>query len=166
MELAGIVGKQWAQADPAGAAQWAQTLPGNGARRVALQQIALAWTQRDPAGAARWAATLPGSEIRAPIWSGIVERWADDDLEAAGTWLGGLPLGFDRDETVAAYIAKVMPAEPEKALAWAATVSDSEIRADQVQRVLGQWERRDAGAARNWAAANAVPILPSRATGQ
>ena len=164
VELAGTIGRQWAQTDPAGAAQWAQNLPG-GARRAALAQVARAWTQADTPGAARWAATLPASETRAAIWQEIVDGWADNDPDAAGTWLGGLPLGRDHDAAVAAYLPKVEPTAPERALAWAATVSNPEVRADQVQRVLGAWEQRDPGAARNWAAANAVSILPPRAAG-
>ena len=166
VELAGTVGKQWAQVDPNGAAQWALTLPGGGAQRAALAQVASAWTQADLPGAARWAATLPASESRAAIWQEIIDGWASGDPEAAGTWLGGLPLGRDHDAAVAAYLPKVEPTEPEKALAWAATVSNPDARADQVQRVLGAWERRDPGAARNWAAANAVTILPARVVGQ
>ena len=165
VELAGTVGKQWAQADPAAAAQWAQGLTVGSARRVALYQVALAWTQTDTAGAARWATTLPAGDTRAAIWSEIAADWADNDVDAAGVWLGGLPLGRDHDEAVAAYLPKVEPTEPEKALAWVATVSDPGIRADQVQRVLNDWQRRDGPAARNWAAANAVNILPLRSGG-
>ena len=162
IELAGTVGKQWAQADPGAAAQWALGLSVGSAQRVALYQVALAWTQTDTAGAARWATTLPAGETRAAIWSEIAADWADNDVDAAGTWLGGLPLGRDHDEAVSAYLPKVEPTEPEKALAWAATLTDPGIRADQVQQILGVWQRRDGPAARNWAAANAVTILPLR----
>ena len=165
VELAGTVGKQWAQLDPTAAADWAMSLS-DGARRSALAQVALIWTQTDTPGAARWAAVLPASESRGAIWREIVDGWADNDPEAAGTWLGGLPLGRDHDAAVAAYIPKIEPTAPEKALAWAATVSNPDVRAEQVQRVLGTWEQRDSGAARNWAAANAVAILPPRSAGQ
>ncbi len=167
VELAGAVARQWAQADPAAAAQWAAGLPpGGGARGAALYQVATVWALADAPEAARWAATLPGGggETRVRIWREIINDWADNDPPAAGTWLGTLPPGRDHDEAVGAYLPKVEPVEPERALAWAATVGDPEIRAGQVQDVLSRWVRRDPPAARSWAAANAVPILPLRAT--
>lgn len=165
VELAAGVGRRWAQADPNAAAQWALSLPTNGARGSALTQVAATWAQADAPAAAQWAATLPPSSVRAGIWKEIVNDWADGDADATGTWLGGLPPGRDHDEAVGAYLPKVEPTEPEKALAWVSTVGDPGLRAEQMQSVLSRWVRRDAVAARNWAAANGVPILPGRTAG-
>ena len=163
-DLAGTVAKAWTAVDPNASAQWAVTLPPGGARRNALYQVAVTWTQTDPAGASRWAGDLPASSTRTEIWREIVGAWADSDLDAAGIWLGALPLGRDHDEAVAAYLPKVEPNDPEKALSWAGTIADAGIRAVQVQDVLGRWSRRDAAAARNWAAASGVSVPSARLT--
>ena len=162
-DLAGTVAKAWAGIDPNASAQWAVTLPPGGARRNALYQVAVTWTQTDPTGASRWAANLTASPLRMEIWREIVGAWAETDLDGAGTWLGTLPLGRDHDGAVAAYLPKLEPTDPGKALSWAGTISDAGIRAEQVQAILGRWSRRDAAAASNWAAASgvAVPARPA-----
>ncbi len=161
-ELAGTVAKAWASTDPNASAQWAVTLPPGPARRNALYQVAAIWTQTDPGGASRWAGSLPEGNVRREIWREIVGTWADADLDAAGSWLGALPLGRDHDEAVAAYLPKVEPTAPEKALSWAGTISDAGLRAEQVQDILSRWARRDAAAARNWAAASGVSMPAAR----
>ena len=155
---ASAVAGRWTERDPAAAARWAAGLPDRTARRDALQQVAASWAAVDVPSAARWAAALPASPERAEIWRAIGEDWADVDPAGVEGWLGTLPAGEDRDMAVAAYAAKVVPSDPEKALTWARTLFNGAFAAQQIQDLLAVWSRKDGLAARNWAVANQIPL--------
>ena len=157
---AGAVAARWSERDPAAAAQWAAGLTDPRARRDALQQVAASWASVDVPSAARWAAMLPASPDRAQIWRGISEAWAGIDQTGTENWLSTLPVGGDRDVAVAAYAARIVPTDPVKALTWAKTLSNGSFAVRQIQDLLAAWSRKDALAARNWAAANQVPPAP------
>ena len=159
-EAAAVVAR-WTERDPAAAARWAAGLPDRTARRDALQQVAASWTAVDVPSAARWAAALPASPERAEIWRGIGEAWADVDPAGLEGWLSMLPAGEDRDLAVAAYTAKVVPTDPEKALTWAKTLSNGAFAAQQIDSLLAVWSRKDGLAARNWAVANQFSPVPA-----
>ena len=160
---AAAVAARWTENDPAAASQWASGLHDRAARRDATQQVAATWAVTDPSAAARWAVTLPDSRQRGEIWQGLAGVWADTDSAAAEQWLGNLPAGSSRDAAVAAYVDRIGPGEPEKALTWLKTFTDPALGAQRARRILSAWSRQDALAARNWISANPLPAFTESA---
>ncbi len=157
---AAAVAARWTEQQPTAAAQWAAGLPDRLARRDALKQVAATWAKVDAPSAARWAAGLPAGGERGEIWQGIGDFWAETDPAGTESWLSTLPAGGDRDAAVAAYTAKIVAVNPEKALTWAKTLSVEPFATQQIQTLLAAWSRKDAVAARNWAATNQFAPTP------
>ena len=158
--LAVTVVQTWSATDPEAAARWAAALPDPAARPLAMREAAARWADADPASVARWAGNLPADGARAGVWVGLTGRWAETEPSRAESWLERLPAGHDRDEATAVYIDRLAPDDPEKALTWVRTLTGPGFAAEQVRNVLAQWEVKDTAAARNWAAANGVPLPP------
>ena len=154
----GLLADRWASVDAPAAALWAAALPSRRARRDATRRVAAAWAAADLPAAARWAAALPADPARAAAWQAVINAWPGNDLDGEGAWINNLPTAPDRDEAAAAHAGRLAAGDPAKALTWTRFINDPALQARTAALVLIGWERTDLAAARNWAAANGVPL--------
>ncbi len=79
----------WGRRDPAAAAQWLLTLPGEGPHHAA-QGLAAEWAIYDDAAASAWVASLPEGLTRDGAARGLVRGIASTDPEAAWQWAASM----------------------------------------------------------------------------
>jgi hypothetical protein len=136
----------WARHEPEAAAAWVETSEPAWERTRLMDTLGLTWMQNDPAAAAAWwISHEPGRDTMVKI----INVWSQKDPFGAGDWLNTQPAGPQSDAarvTYARQVAAKRGAE-ERALEWAATVSDPSMREDAIDHIFRQWTARDPAAA-------------------
>lgn len=136
--------EQWARRDAAAAADFVKKAEPSWERTRLMDSLGFTWLQCDPAPAADWwTEHVPGPDTLVKI----INVWAQLDPNAAGEWLGKQPAGPTSDTARMTFSRQVADLDPESALRWAETVSDSEMRDDTIDRVFANWRSRNADAA-------------------
>ena len=136
------VASEIARKDPAAAGDWVVGLNVPDKER-AVGSVAYEWGRKSPEEAAAWAAGLEEPELRSRGMSSVVETWARRDVNAVGTWLGNQPASPELDAPVRSYAFMVRERDPGAAIAWANTITDEKVRGETVQRIGGEWLRRN-----------------------
>ena len=181
-DLKPLVAAQWAKSDPAGAAAWAFSLPDSQNREIAAMEVtgawaasapqeALAWidgnsgNQRnslqiqavqtwasdDPAAALAWANSQPESSN---LSQAVMNRWAETNSEGFISWTEKLPSAQKTDTIRSIEALNLSETEPETAIQSAASIADSSLRIQSIERVLTAWKRNDQEGAKNWISNN------------
>ena len=118
-----------AAADPLAAKLFFEGLPGEDARARAVAPLAAQWARTDPSAASVWAGNLSTPEEQAAALAGLTTTWMQRDPGTASQWVKNLETGAGKDAAIAALVtAKSIRNDPEAALAWARTISDSDVR--------------------------------------
>ena len=76
---------------------------------------------------------------------------------AAGQWLQTLPAGASREAAVQAYVSQLAYSSPELAAPWAETLTDENLRNNQIENVARRWLETDRPAAEAWLAKVNLP---------
>ena len=136
--------EQWAARDAPAAAAYVEKAEPAWERTRLMDSLGLAWLQSDPASAASWwVAHAPGPDTLVKI----INVWAQQAPNDAGRWLAQQPLGPASDTARMTFARQVADLDPESALRWAETVSDSTMREGTIDHVFASWHLRDATAA-------------------
>ena len=106
--------------DPAGTAEWLQTLP-----------------ESDP-----FQSTTNATRV--------MQVWTETDSIAASTWLSELPLSPERDAAIVGFAETIQRFEPGAAATWASTISDPTQRSEQLTSSIRNWAKRDPQGALKW----------------
>src|SRR5690606_36651721 len=142
---------QWANVDPAGAGEWVRQQRAGPERDSMAVGLARNLAFSDPAAAAEWANFVgPESPEFTSLLSNIASAWANQDSARGSEWLKTLPAGEGRDAAVNAYVHSVQHSEPELAAAWAATLSDPQMRQHLGERSVRLWISRAPSRAEQW----------------
>ncbi|MDE0571113.1 MAG: hypothetical protein OSB44_10555 [Verrucomicrobiales bacterium] len=100
------------------------------------------------ADAAKWVASQDDGKGKVDATGEVVGQWMRSDPEAASEWLGAQPVGDARDRGVAALLRdRSVREDPSAAVAWADTISNDEMRGEQVERSARSWLASDRAAA-------------------
>ena len=81
-----VVATRLAARDPAGAAQWAETLPEGIGRNQAVAAVAAVWAKQSPEAAAAYVRQLPPGPAQQAGILAVVSVWTSRDREAALAW--------------------------------------------------------------------------------
>jgi len=148
-QLTAAIASTLAQSDSATAAQLALTSLEPGALRdTVVVGIVQRWTQRDAASAAAWVAKFPEGDLRAAAIDNIVKLWPS--RTDAAMWLSGLSPGASRDNGLRAFAEKIAPGYPREAAIWAATITNPQMQAAQLEDIVGSWKATDPASASQW----------------
>jgi hypothetical protein len=139
----------WGKANPGDAVRWAETLNGS-ARNAALVSIASGWARKDPVAATQWAGTWPtDSPVRSKTIKDALSYWVMQDSRAAGSFVGTLPQA-DQPQAIEAVAPVMAQQDAPKAIAWAKSLTDSDIRDIALQQVVTRWADNEPAAAAPW----------------
>lgn len=105
-----------------------------------------------------WLRDVQSPEDQAKLLPDMVGSWAERDFNAAGEWLGRMEASPVKDATIERYVQTVVRVDPQAALVWAGTISESGMRAIATVSAVEQWIARDRPAAENWMAENGVDL--------
>lgn len=139
---AGRVASEIASKDPQAAGDWVIGLEMEDKER-AIESVAYTWGRKAPEEAAAWAAGLEDPELRSQGMASVVETWARRDVNAVGTWLGNMPASPELDGPVKSYAFMVRERDPGAAITWANTITDEKVRGETVERIGGEWIRKN-----------------------
>jgi hypothetical protein len=117
--------EQWAARDAPGAAAYVEKAQPAWERTRLMDSLGLTWLQREPEKAADWwVGHAPGPDTLVKI----VNVWAQQDPNAAGRWLTKQSAGPASDAARMSFARQVADLDPESALRWAESVSDTTMR--------------------------------------
>ena len=148
-DLIGQVASVWAGQNVDGALSWAQSLPDNGARSLAMAQICSRWVTIDP----RAAATYAAQTANAPMIQVVAGHWAEAAPISAASWAQSLPEGDARSSALATVASVWASTDPAAAAAYAAGVEPDDAQARAVLAVVTAWSDSSPAEAAQWVAA-------------
>ena len=98
--------------------------------------------------AAEWVAAQPEGQGKVDATGEIVGQGMRSDAVAASEWLNGQPEGDAKDRGISALLRdRSVREDPEAAVAWADSISNQEMRSEQVERSARSWLASDRAAA-------------------
>lgn len=156
------VGMKFLRSDLDGASQWAASIASRPDAHEAVADVADALATRDPAEAVVWVASLPAGPSQDHAYEDLFENWTQSDPVAAGQSLNLLEPGSARDTAVQAFSETLVRQNPEDALVWAGTVTDSAKRADLQVQLARRWQKSSPTEAATWISENLPADLQAR----
>ena len=119
---------------------------------IAVASHVMGRAEEDPAATAEWLARMAPTD---PIYSAeyaneLMQTWAESDSIAASEWLSSQNPGEQRDAAISGFSESILRYEPEAAAVWANTISDSDLRMEQLGRNIGIWAGTQPAEALEW----------------
>lgn len=129
---------QWAQRDPASAADLAAALREHGVHGPVFAALAQGWAESAPEQLVAYGATLPPGDDRTTALHAGFDAWLLHDPSAAGAWINRLNDPHEHDQALAAYLARTDQIERSTptALAMAEEIGDSTLRFTVLQQLV------------------------------
>lgn len=154
-----VVALDFAKRSRQDAAAWLESLPASRSRDFALGTLAADWASNAPADAMTWATSLENTPTRADAMQRVFNRWAATDIMAAVQWLGDHEAHPEADTLIANLVSDTSLSDvaPDRAIQWAALITDPADREKSVQQVLVRWAETDRDAALRFA--ESTPLL-------
>ncbi len=142
--------ENWVRKDTDAAVAYMDNMD-QGERDDIMKEVVEQWGRKgaesQPA-AADWVAAQPEGKGKVDATGEIVGQWMRSDAEAASTWLGEQPEGDAKDRGISALLRdRSVREDPEVAVAWADSISNQEMRSEQVERSARSWLASDRAAA-------------------
>ena len=149
--MAGIA-RRWARQEPMAAARHFRRLPELTPRRETLMAVARSWGASDPMAAIRWNTENMADDewIARQFHESVVGAWAAKSPAELASYAATLPPGSYRQPAIQIVFENWPRSDPAAALAWLASIGDTESRH---LRVLQSWVGQDIPAATDWVAA-------------
>lgn len=140
---------QWGRYQPERVASWVQSLPPGSSRDQAISNLGEAWSDANPSQAADFAIKLPAGIVRQNALRQAISKWVMSDPDKARTWVINSDVHEDFDQALVSIAtdSNLMSREPDRALRWASTIFDDELRFQSLSSVLTTLYTRDPNAA-------------------
>jgi hypothetical protein len=108
--------------------------------------------ERNPAETAEWLENFDKSD---PFYSPdhakqLMTAWTATDSIAASAWLSEQAISPERDAAIVGFAESIRRFEPEAAATWANTISDAEIRMQELTKSVQSWAQTKPDAALQW----------------
>jgi len=142
----------WAQYDMPSAVNWVENQPAGKQRDYALRQVGLNYVRLDPKKGADWWLAQAPPEERSQALFGIAQTWAGSDIKAAGDWLNQQGNSPELDSGRSAFADVAVEHDPETAIKWAESISNSNFRESVLIQTWQKWRRSDSAAAEQFLA--------------
>ncbi|MFC7336683.1 hypothetical protein ACFQY0_05810 [Haloferula chungangensis] len=147
-----------ARLDPERAAQWSATITDPNTLREVSEDISESWARQDVESAKSWVMTLPDG-ARGEAVEGVASQYARQDPTAAAEWLNSLGNSPAYDDAREEVVRASYRQDPATSLNYISNIASERERNRNYERYLGDWMRRDADSARDWALNNQT-VLP------
>jgi hypothetical protein len=110
------------------AREWAVGQVADEVRLAAAHGVAASWMRAEPEAAADWWLAQSTDDDRSNTYAKIIAEWATNSPNQAGTWLSNQPQTTTLDSARAQFATAVRERDPESAIAWAKSITDSKLR--------------------------------------
>ena len=137
---------QWAMLAPEQAVEWVKTQP-QAEQRELREIMGTMLMMSDPKKGADWMMEGVTDEEMPKAYSQVVSRWASMDANAAATWLKEQPQGPQLDEARKSFVNATSQKDPPNAMAWAATITNPDLRVKATKTAYQAWQAKDSAAA-------------------
>ena len=152
VELLAAAYGSWANYQSQNAATSALQIADPDARQSAMDAVISSWGQTDPKGLADFAAAnLPDGDQKTRALGDALIGWAGTDALAAANWINQFSPSpeFDQGEAAIATQQEVMK-QPDVALRWAESITDSNLRSRTIAAVVNTWSLSNPSSAMNY----------------
>lgn len=141
---------RWAQADPAAALSWIQSLPAHGPRAEYVQIVLTEWAADAPVGALEWAKRLPEGRDQDQGLRVILSAVAERSPREALTLIDSLGFFPAKAEVLASILQRWAQTDP-SAAARAVTGREKGLAPEVVADLARRWAAKDTKTALAWA---------------
>lgn len=143
---------QWGHYQPERVASWIESMPPGPTRDQALSNLGEAWSDANPAQAAGYAVKLPPGPARQNALRQAISKWVMTDPDQARNWVINSDLHEDFDQALVSIATdfNLVNKEPERALRWASTIIDDDLRFQSLSSVITSLYAHDPNAALNY----------------
>lgn len=167
MRFYGLLAYKWGSVDGAGAMAEAVKQEGPAKMMSSVASIA-GWATKDPAAAQAWlVANPPGNEWeKAAAERGLVSGLARTDSAAAEKYVSEIKDKGERARLTQVIVEEKLKQGTESAAAWAASLTDPDMKKGAFESVAEQMYRNDPQKAMEYVKANAAESYSSGAVGE
>ncbi len=148
--------------NPAVAAEFVLTTPGNGRQRDLIVQLVQEWAGRDAPATRQWIERLTDPGLKRHALATFADALIGHDPKAAMELLPGLSLGAGSVGLYRNLAAKLTEQDPKAALRFLESISGPNLRREVLSGLLDTWSATDPKAAATYAAT--LPAGPARET--
>ncbi len=148
---------QMVPVDPEAALRWAEKHSGKVYAGTLKRELAKRWVPKDADAAFAWLATLEDPAQRDDLVRVGFTRWSSLDGHAAANWISSTELSPYLDPAVAVFAVNQSKAQAERAMIWAARISDQALRNKTQTDILRFWIHQAPDLANAWIEANNLP---------
>jgi hypothetical protein len=162
--LVGMIANRLAAKNPADTAKWLTSLPDGQSQDRAARDVATALANQDLGKATAWLTTLK-PEARAAAACGIIPVMSYGDpakITQTANWVASLAGTPSYDSMVEEFVWSCNSRSPEQSAAWIQGVANVKQQRRLYHRMLGEWQKTDPAAVKQWVSTNAVPEDVSR----
>ena len=142
--------ESWVEKDTDAAVAYMEKMD-QGERDQIMKEVVEKWGRKGAEAqpdAAEWVASQPDGKGKVDATGEIVGQWMRTDAESASGWLNEQPEGDAKDRGIAALLRdRSVREDPEAAVAWADSITDSEMRSEQVESSARNWLSKDRASA-------------------
>jgi hypothetical protein len=162
--LVGMIASRLVGKNPADTAKWLTSMPDAKSQGRAAREVASALANKDVGKATAWLTTLQ-PEARAAAACGIIPIMSYGDpakIPQTANWVASLVGTPDYDSVVEEFVWSCNSRAPEQSAAWIQGVANLKQQRRLYHRMLGEWQKTDPAAVKQWVTNNSVPEDVSR----
>jgi len=130
----------WADADPAAAAAYVESLD-EVRRSELIHLVAMAYLDRSPEAAFDWAVRVGANN--SAVWRMIGQQYVDQYPDAARQRIDSLPNGLVRDSLISMYVRVKAQTSPQDMLSWIKQFEEEDIYGNVHDQVISGWTNTD-----------------------
>jgi hypothetical protein len=155
-----LILRGWAAVDPAGALEFTSKQPNSSAETAVVLS---AWAGKDAASAERWALDHHEGNDPNPYLAAVIRGIAPNDIALASRLAESMPFSRERMEAVDAITHALFMQGTDAAMAYPASIKDSQLRAGFVAAIAARLAAKDSNQAAAWVGSLADVESQSRA---
>jgi hypothetical protein len=162
--LVGMIANRLAGKNPADTAKWLTSMPDAQSQDRAARDVATALANEDLGKATAWLTTLQ-PEARAAAACGIIPVMSYGDpakITQTANWVASLAGTPSYDSMVEEFVWSCNSRSPEQSAAWIQGVANLKQQRRLYHKMLGEWQKTDPAAVKQWVSTNQVPEDVSR----
>ena len=141
----------WAQTEPAAAADWLATHYDDRYGKHVLSQVAQSYIKSDPDAAIKWIEALPDEQTRPAVLAEAMGEWARVDPAGVTNWLESATASSAIDPAVIAVSHQLAEENPKEVIEnWIPKISDAHKGNELLVQVSAEWERSSPAEFAQW----------------
>ena len=145
-----------AKNDPAATAEWVTNLDSPTTIARAAGRVADIWADSDLDAAIAWTEALP-EQAKTNAAQAIISHYIKEDPTKASSWMSSMANQEGYERVVTSFIWNTARSHPELSLNHIPEIKNERSRERYYERILSNWQEKDAEAAQTWMQNNEVP---------